>query len=138
MRTSTKVKIIAASLIGASLIGASPAMAESYFTSYMAGVGAGFSSRTWYDGNTDLVNTSVKLSGCSMSNAAANFYYTDIKLIRENGMATPILVSTVRNLCDTSSYGIQPPGFYHFTIKNVNGSTATTALMNATYVKVTF
>lgn len=135
----TKQKIAAAiAVVAAAVVASTPAMAEGTWTSYLSGVGVGYSSRTWNDSALDQVATTVKLSGCSM-NTGGSFSSTTLNLYREYGILPDMSMGSIANACNTSNWGQALGGdYYHFTIERINGSTNPSPRFSATSVVTNF
>lgn len=130
----TKHKALLTVATGALILAAATsAIAEGTWSSYLSGVGVGFSSRTWIDYGLDQVPTSVKLSGCSM-NTSGTFSSTHLNLFREYGIFPDISQGSIANTCNTVSWGSVGADYYHFTIEKINGSTGSSPRFSATSI----
>lgn len=103
---------------------AGPVLAQGSFTSYIQGAVWGFDSRTWNDGNTDNVLTTIRFDGCrdGVPGTDPNDW-VDVGLWKENwGWQENRGVN--RFHCwtsDTERWGDEPAGNYHFTIEDYSG-----------------
>lgn len=131
-------------LLAAILI-AGTALAEGSWTSYMINVRRGFESRTWWDNANDSVATTVRLDGCRDQVPAndPNDWGT-IRLYRHAGIFPPYAIGTDKKLyCYTSATGnwgaqAAPGEWFHFTVMDYSGGTASWNVFDTSFVRVTY
>lgn len=125
---------LGAALVGAILVAPTPALAEGSWNSSLSGVRSGFTSRIWYDSNSDGVITKTTLSGCSRSDGAT--FKLDVELRRDLSLQPDVSyglrdVSACKGGTGSGSWGDQTAGdyflqFWHYDFGTVSASSVST------------
>ncbi len=138
-----KYRKMAVAALGAGVItvlGIGPALAEGGFNSSIGGWLPGKESRHWKDNNADGVSTSIKFSGCSLTNGGTSgtFKYATLQLKKERANLPDPVVARNNNYCGTSSFGDVASGSYYFNYSGLNGTDQTSWHLSVSSVVVKY
>ncbi|WP_326694575.1 hypothetical protein [Streptomyces sp. NBC_01766] len=97
-------------------------------------------SQHWKDNNSDNVSTSIKFSGCSLSNGGTSgtFKYATLQLKKERAKLPDPVVARNNNYCGTSSFGDVASGSYYFNYSGLNGTDQTSWHLSVSSVVVKY
>jgi hypothetical protein len=98
-------------------------MAEGSWSSSISSANTGFESRSWQDSNLDNVSTTVRFSGCSITDGRA-FSATQLERWAEHGGFPDQNLGNRQNYCNTSNWGDVSNNSYHFRINTINYATS--------------
>ncbi|MFE3016972.1 hypothetical protein [Streptomyces sp. NPDC059256] len=126
----TRGLVVGAVMLSFAGLTATPALAEGSWTSYISNWNLYNTSRTWSDGNTDAVGTSVRFTGCSTDNV---FNSATLKLWKSVTGPDEDRGNQV-NTCNRVFWGDVSAGSYYFELWGISSGT----LLNVTTVKTEY